>query len=157
MGSIFSMSHRTLMVLAAMVWLSGVVVLAIKGNSLLQEAMSMKPGHYWSWLAPLLGFTIGLVKIRYIFGPSCRRNLDRIAQLPDPKPWQCYRTGFIIFLIAMIILGTTLSRMSHGNYPFLIGMVILDFSLATALLGSSYVFWQQKILSPNPKTTPETD
>ena len=53
----------------------------------------------------------------------------------------------VSFLIAMIILGTTLSRMSHGNYPFLIGMVILDFSLATALLGSSYVFWQQRIFS----------
>lgn len=27
----------------------------------------------------------------------------------------------------------------------LLGMVIVDFSLATALFGSSYVFWQKKI------------
>jgi hypothetical protein len=44
----------------------------------------------------------------------------------------------------MIMIGSTLSRMAHGNYPFLIAMVILDFSLATALFGSGTVFWQQQ-------------
>jgi len=141
----FNISRRNLKALSAIVWLSGAVVLTTKGSSLLQEAMVLRPGNYWSWLAPLLGFCIGLVKIRFIFSPSCKRNLKRISQLPQPKLWECFRIGFILFLIAMIMLGTTLSRMSHGNYPFLIGMVILDFSLATALLGSSYVFWQQKI------------
>jgi hypothetical protein len=141
----FTTSTRNLKILSAIVWLSGAVVLTSKGGALLQEAMTLRPGDFWLWLAPLLGLAVGLLKIRFIFGPSCRRNLERIAQLPEPKPWQCFRTGFIIFLIAMIILGTSLSRMSHGNYPFLIGMVILDFSLATALLGSSRVFWQQRI------------
>lgn len=147
-----SISRHNLKILSAIIWLSGAVVLATKGSSLLQEAVALRPDHYWPWLAPLLGFCIGLLKIRYIFGPSCKRNLNRISQLPDPKLWECFRLGFTLFLIAMIILGTTLSRMSHGNYPFLLGMVILDFSLATALLGSSYVFWQQKILQPDPGT-----
>ncbi len=145
----FSISRRNLKILSAIVWLSGAVVLATKGSSLLQEAMALRPGNYWSWLAPLLGFCIGLVKIRFIFGPSCKRNLERISRLADPKPWHCFRFGFILFLIAMIILGTTLSNMSHGNYPFLMGMVVLDFSLATALLGSSHVFLQQKIFRPD--------
>ena len=64
--------------------------------------------------------------------------------LSEPKIWQFYRTGFLLFLAAMIIIGSTLSRMAHGNYPFLIAMVIVDFSLATALFGSSYVFWQHQ-------------
>ena len=149
MDSIFRISHRTLKILSAMVWLSGAVVLATKGSSLLQEAIALQPDLYWSWLAPLLGFVIGLLKIRFIFGPSCKRNLDRISRLPDPKPWHCFRLGFTLFLIAMIILGTTLSNMSHGNYSFLMGMVVLDFSLATALFGSSYVFRQQQIFSPD--------
>ncbi len=142
-------TKRNLKILSAIVWLSGAVVLTTKGSSLLQEAIALRPGLYWSWLAPLLGFCIGLAKIRFIFGPSCKRNLERISQLPEPRPWHCFRLGFILFLIAMIILGTTLSNMSHGNYPFLVGMVILDFSLATALLGSSYVFLQQKIFRPD--------
>ncbi len=144
-----NISRRNLKILSAIVWLSGTVVLTTKGSSLLQEAIALRPGHYWSWLAPLLGFCIGLLKVRFIFGPSCKRNLERISQLSDPKPWHCFRFGFILFLIAMIILGATLSNMSHGNYPFLMGMVVLDFSLATALLGSSHVFLQQKIFRPD--------
>ena len=50
----------------------------------------------------------------------------------------------LLFLAAMIIIGSTLSRMAHGNYPFLIAMVTLDYSLATALFGSSVVFWKQQ-------------
>ena len=146
----FSTSRRVLKIISAIVWLSGGFVLITKGSSLLLEAAALRPGHYWSWLSVCLGLGIGLLKVRFIFGPSCNRNLERISQLPNPKLWQCFRIGFIIFLIAMIILGTTLSRMSHGNYPFLISMVILDFSLTTALFGSSYVFWQQRIFSKYP-------
>ncbi len=43
----------------------------------------------------------------------------------------------------MILLGAVLSRMAHGHYAFLIGVAALDFSIAMALLGSSYVFWQR--------------
>ena len=50
----------------------------------------------------------------------------------------------------MIIIGSTLSRMAHGNYPFLITMVIVDFSLATALFGSGFVFLQQRALNKKP-------
>jgi hypothetical protein len=40
--------------------------------------------------------------------------------------------------------GATLSRLAHDNYYFLIGVAILDFSIAIALLSSSYVFWKLK-------------
>jgi hypothetical protein len=44
----------------------------------------------------------------------------------------------------MILAGTTLSRVAHGNYPFLIGVAIVDFSIGIALLGSCYIFWTHK-------------
>ena len=143
-ASMFSTSKRTLKILAAALWLSGGVVLLYKGIILLLEADSLQPGRVWTWLTIILGLTIGWLKVNYIFSRSCEKNLVRISQLSAPKIWQFYRPGFLLFLAAMIVIGSTLSGMSHGNYPFLIGMVIVDFSLATALFGSSYVFWQQK-------------
>ena len=144
-SAMFSTSRRTLKILAAAVWLSGGVVLLYKGITLLLEANSLQPGGLWTWLTIILGLTIGWLKVHFIFSRSCKKNLSRISKLDAPKIWQCYRPGFLVFLAAMIVLGSTLSRMSHGNYPFLIVMVVVDFSLATALFGSSYVFWQQQV------------
>jgi len=141
----FSASRQTLKILAAVLWLSGGVVLLYKGITLMLEADSLQPGRAWTWLSIVLGLGIGWLKVNYIFSRSCKKNLARISQLRAPKIWQFYRPGFLLFLAAMIVIGSTLSRMSHGNYPFLISMVIVDFSLSTALFGSSYVFWQQKI------------
>ena len=140
----FSASTRTLKILAAMLWYSGAIILLTKGTTLLLEADSLQPGHHWTWLTVVLGLFIGWLKVKFIFRRTCQKNLARISLLSKPKIWQFYRTGFLLFLAAMIIIGSTLSRMAHGNYPFLIAMVILDFSLATALLGSSLVFWKQQ-------------
>ncbi|MDH5471147.1 MAG: hypothetical protein OEX75_11180, partial [Gammaproteobacteria bacterium] len=96
--------------------------------------------------------SIGWLKVNFIFRRSCRDNLTRIALLSEPKIWQFYRPGFLLFLLAMIIIGSTLSRMAHGNYPFLLVMVIVDFSLATALSGSSFVFWQRQVVTNKPGT-----
>jgi hypothetical protein len=41
----------------------------------------------------------------------------------------------------MITAGIILSRMAHGNYPFLFGMAVLDIAIASALLISSHVYW----------------
>ena len=139
-----SASTRTLKILAAVLWYSGAIVLLTKGTTLLLEADSLQPGRHWTWLTIALGLSIGWLKVKFIFRRACEKNLARISLLSAPKIWQFYRPGFLLFLAAMIIIGSTLSRMAHGNYPFLIAMVILDFSLATALFGSSVVFWQQQ-------------
>ena len=139
-----SASPRTLKILAAVLWYSGAIVLLGKGTTLLLEADALQPGRNWTWLTVVLGLSIGWLKVKFIFRRACQKNLARIALLSTPKIWQFYRPGFLLFLAAMIIIGSTLSRMAHGNYPFLIAMVILDFSLATALFGSSYLFWQQQ-------------
>ena len=145
----FAASTRTLKILAALLWYSGAIVLLIKGTSLLLEAEALQPGRNWTWLTVVLGLSIGWLKVTFIFRRACQKNLARIALLSEPQIWQFYRTGFLLFLAVMIMAGSTLSRMAHGNYPFLIAMAIVDLSLATALFGSSYIFWQQQSFKKN--------
>jgi len=38
-----------------------------------------------------------------------------------------------------------LSRPAHGDYPLLIDVATLDLSIAVILLGSSHIFWKQKV------------
>ena len=138
-------STRTLKILAALLWYVGGIILVSKGSSLLIEANMLKPGQNWTWLAVVIGLFIGGLKAKYIFSKSCRKNLARIDLLSKPKVWLFFRPRFFLFLVIMIVLGATLSGMAHANYPFLISVAILDFSLATALLGSSYIFWEQRV------------
>ena len=140
----FDASTRSLKILSALFWYVGGIVLLIKGSSMLLEANALKPDGVWRWYAAVLGFFLGALKVRVIFSKVCRKNLVRIYALEQPKIWQFFRPGFFMFLLLMIVLGASLSRAAHGNYPFLIGMAILDFSLAVALIGSSYVFWVDK-------------
>jgi hypothetical protein len=137
-------SIRTQKILAAILWYIGGFILVTKGGSLLIEAETLQPGKTWPWLAVAIGLFIGGLQAKYMFTKSCKKNLLRIDSLEEPKVWQFYRPGFFLALAIMIITGATLSRLAHGNYPFLISVGILDISLATALLGSSYVFWKLK-------------
>ena len=137
-------TSRTLKILAALLWYIGGIILVSKGGSLLIEADTLKPAQNWTWLAIVIGLLIGGLKAKYIFSKSCKKNLIRIDLLSEPKVWQFFRPGFFLFLVIMIVTGATLSRVAHNNYIFLISVAILDISIATALLGSSYVFWKSK-------------
>jgi len=137
-------STRSLRILAALVWYVGGTLLLLKGSSLLVEADALKPGEGWPWLAAVAGLFLGGLQGKFLFNRSCQRNLDRIAALDRPRVWQFFRPGFFATLTVMILVGVTLSRLAHNNYPFLIGVAILDLGIAIALLGSSYVFWKQK-------------
>jgi len=137
-------STRTLILLASLVWYSGSVVLFFKSSKLLLEAQSINSNQTWIWLAVLSGLIIGGIKAKYLFKRLCTKNLKRIDALSKPKLWQFYRIRFFIFLLSMILLGSFLSRLAHGNYPALIIMAIVEISIATALLGSSNCFWKQK-------------
>lgn len=146
----FSIDRHWLKRVAATVWFSGAVVLLFKGVSLLAQALALRPDTVWTWLAIPAGLLIGGIKTELIFEKACVKNLDRIAKLEQPKIWQAYRPGFYLFLTAMIILGTTLSRLAIGNYAGLLAMAVLDFSLATALLGSGRLFWKHPRRQPTP-------
>jgi hypothetical protein len=139
-------STRSLKILAALVWYIGGFFLLQKGGSLLFEAEALHPGQKWPWFAFITGLFLGSVKARFLFNKSCRKNLIRIDGLHHPKIWQFYRPRFFVFLMLMILAGTTLSRLAHGKYPFLIGVAIVDFSISVALLGSSYIFWTHRSL-----------
>ena len=140
----FTVSARSLSVLAALVWYVGGIVLLLKGSSLLAEAAVLRPGLVWPWVAVGVGLLAGGLKARFLFSKSCKKNLARIAALERPRIWQFYRPGFFVFLAAMILLGATLSRLAHDRYAMLIGVAALDLALAVALLGSSVVFWREK-------------
>ena len=99
---------------------------------------------YWIWIVIAAGLCFGGLKGKFIFSKICRKNLARIRSLDQPKVWQIFRPWFFVFLAAMITTGATLSRLAHDNYYFLIGVAILDFSIAIALLWSGHVFWKLK-------------
>jgi hypothetical protein len=139
-----TVSTRTLNILAALIWYAGGIVLLLKGGSLLAEAEALEPGLVWPWLAAVAALLFGGLKARSTFGKSIRKNLARIAALDRPRFWQFFSPGFFVALAAMILAGAGLSRLAHGNYPFLIAVATLDLAIAVALLGSSIVFWKQK-------------
>jgi len=140
-------TSRTLKILAALLWYLGGVMLVSKGSSLLIEADMLKPEKNWTWGAIVIGLLIGGLKAKYLFSVSCKKNLARIDLLDKPKIWQFFSPKFFLSLAMMILAGVTLSRMAHNNYIFLLSVAILDISIATALIGSSYTFWKQKAFS----------
>jgi hypothetical protein len=139
---VLAVSKSTLKIVSGLVWFSGAIILLLKGASLFEQAIALKPGEAWSWLAVAAALLIGGAKARYLFGGFCRKNLNRIAALDDPQLWQAFRPGFYLFLTAMVLLGAIFSRLAIGSYPTLMALVILDISIAVALLGSFWVFWQ---------------
>lgn len=135
-------SKNTLKIGSASVWLSGAIVLLLKAERLFAQAIALRPDEPWSWLAIAAGLLFGGIKAQYLFGNFCRKNLDRIATLDDPRLWQAFRPGFYVFLATMVLLGAILSGLAIGNYAGLIAMAALDVSLGIALLGSMRVFLQ---------------
>jgi hypothetical protein len=139
---VLAVSKKTLRTIAAIVWLSGGIILLLKSASLLAQATALRPDETWPWLAIATGALIGAAKARFLFRGFCRKNLDRIAALHNPQFWQAFRPGFYVFMTTMILLASTLSRLAIGNYSGLLAMFILDISIAVALLGSIRVFSQ---------------
>ena len=137
-------SARSLKILAALIWYIGGIMMLVKGRSLLVEADALEPDLVWPWLAVVTGLLLGGLQAKYLFAKSCQKNLDRIDALDRPRIWQFFRPGFFAALTVMIVIGATLSRLAHNNYPFLIAVAAVDMNIGVALLGSSYVFWTQK-------------
>jgi len=138
-------THRQLKFLAVLFWSVGGTILILKGGSLLLAAESLHPHQIWPWLALFSGVGFGGVKARYLFSKIGKKNLIRIDDIHQPKPWQFFRLRFFVMLTLMVILGVSLSRLAQDNYLFLIAVGILELSIAMALIGSSYIFWMRKV------------
>jgi hypothetical protein len=140
----FVVSHLTLKILAALVWIGGGLALVRKAIELLLEAAHLRPGSLGPWVAAATGMLVGSVLALVLFRRSCRKNLTRIASLKAPKIWQFYRPGFFLALTFMIAAGATLSHLAHEHYSFLLAVAALDLHIGTALLGSSSTYWQER-------------
>lgn len=145
MKSPFRTSKKTLVVLAAVVWYIGAVMLFRSGLELLSQARELRPDSTWHWLFIALGVVLGVLQARTLFTRSCRRNIQRIQELEDPKLWEFFRPGFFLALVGMISTGVLLDHLSKGIYMFMLFVAGLDFALTISLLGSSLVFWKEKI------------
>ena len=140
----FNTSTRTLKLLASLVWYSGAIVLSFKSIIMLTEAHAINPGQTRTWLTIAAGLLFGAIKAKYLFTKVCIKNLNRIEALKNPKLWEFYRLRFFFFLSTMILLGRFISQQAHGDYSMLVTMALIEISLATALLGSSFCFWKKQ-------------
>ena len=138
----FLASPRILKILAALVWYTGGISLALKAWRLLDEATALRPESYWPILAIAIGLFVGGIKTKYLFDWSCKKNLKRIDALEKPRIWLFFRPWFFLALALMITTGVILSQSAHGNFPFLIGVGAMDVSLATALTASGRHFFK---------------
>ena len=145
-------SQRTLIIIAAIIWNGGGISLLLKGGALINNAYALNPQSMWTYLAPILGIIIGLLKGRFLFSRSCEKNIKRIRALDHPRNWQCFRPGFLIFLAIIIPTGAWMSRAAAGNFTFLCLVGALDLSIACALLSSSIVFWKHNAFSSSGNT-----
>lgn len=142
-----NVSRLTLIIMAAFVWYSGGIALLFKGGALIKGAYLIDSQSLWTFAAPLLGILAGLLKGRFLFSKSCKKNIKRIRALENPQVWQCFRPGMLIFLAIIIPTGTWMSKSAAGNYTFLCFVGALDLSISFALLTSSIVFFQLKSFS----------
>ena len=145
MGNLFKTSQKTLVFLAAVVWYIGGIMLFRSGLELLFQARELRPESSWPWFFIFLGLVLGVVQARTIFTRSCRRNLQRIRTIEEPRLWQFFRPGFFLALAAMITAGILLDYFAQGKYFFMLVVAGLDFALTLSLLGSSLVFWNDRI------------
>ncbi|MBL1215482.1 MAG: hypothetical protein HND52_19100 [Ignavibacteriae bacterium] len=136
-------SKNTLKILAAIVWISGALVLIIKGGSLFYEVKLMRPESNLYLLGIIFGFLIGGLKARFLMVNFCKKNLNRISKLNRPKLHQFFTPGFFIALFLMIAAGMFLSKAANGNFTWLLAVAVLDLGIGTALLTSSRVFIEQ--------------
>jgi hypothetical protein len=141
-------SHLTLIALAAFVWYSGGIALLLKGSALVKSAYAIDSQSLWIFAAPLLGVIAGIIKGKFLFSKSCKKNIQRIRSLDNPQVWQCFRPGMLIFLAIIIPTGAWMSRVAAGNFTYLCIVAALDLSISFALLTSSIVFLQLRAFRP---------
>ena len=146
MASFLRTSSKTLILLAGIVWYVGGLMLFRGGLELLLQALELRAWSAWHSAFLAAGILLGIVQALTIFNRSCRKNIQRIRNLEEPRLWQFFRPGFFLALAVMIASGIALDHFARGNYFFMLAVASLDFALTISLLGSSYVFWTDRAL-----------
>jgi hypothetical protein len=135
-------SKRALIVTAAIVWYAGGLVLLLKSGALFKNAYATDAHSLWAYTAVLVGAAAGLFKGKFLFSKSCKNNIERINALSNPRIWQSFRPGMLIFLAVIIPAGAWMSRAAAGSYTLLCLVGAFDLSISLALLSSGVVFWK---------------
>ena len=125
--------HHLLVVLAALIWGTGVVFLVTKSSIIFMEASDAGASVFQVFLAVTTGIFIGIIKAKYLFTRLCNKNIQRIMALKSPKFWQCYRPHFFFFLALMIWFGSWAHDTASGQSLWLMLLAVLELSVATAL------------------------
>ena len=134
-------TKKTLVYLAAAVWYIGGIMLFRSGLELTILARELNSSYLWPLIFIAFGITLGIIQVLFIFRHSCRKNMQRINQLEDPRLWQFFRPGFFLALAIMITSGILMDHFAKGHYYSMLTVAAVDFALTISLLGSSYVFW----------------
>jgi hypothetical protein len=132
---------KPILSLALFVWYWGAAILIWKGHRLNHDALELQSNSFTYSTVLLLGIFIALIKTKFVFIKSCHRNIHRILSLKHPHLWNFFSGKFFVALTIMILTGAYLSRIAQGNYTFLVGVSLLDYSIGFALLFSSYPYW----------------
>lgn len=140
----FDTTHKTLRTLAALVWYTGFIVLAVKSSGLFFLAAEVGINFFVIIAAVFCGIFIGKIKAKKLFYGVGKKNIERINELIHPKIWQFYRKRFFFFLFLMISMGNYLAVAAQGNGPGLLFLGTLELSIGTALLLSSNCFWSRR-------------
>ena len=139
-------TKKHLIIIAALVWYSGSISLGLKSLSLLKDAYQIYPNLIIIIASVIAGIFIGILKGKYLFVKSCRKNIERINQLQKVRAWSFFKPSFMLALAVMIATGATLSRLAEANYVALLGVAILDLTIGTALFYSSFVYWEKRLV-----------
>ena len=134
-------TKKTLVYLAAAVWYIGGIMLFRSGLELVIQVHGLKEAILWPTIFIISGIVLGIIQALFIFRHSCRKNMQRINQLEDPRLWQFFRPGFFLALAIMITSGILMDHFAKGHYYSMLTVAAVDFALTISLLGSSYVFW----------------
>jgi len=137
-------SHLTLIIIAAFVWYSGGIALLLKGSALIKSAYAIDSQTIWTFAAPLLGVIAGLLKGKFLFSKSCKKNIKRIRALGNPRVWQCFRPGMLIFLAIIIPTGAWMSRAADGHYTFLCLVGAIDLSIFFFFSHQAWFFFNSR-------------
>lgn len=137
------MNRSQLKLAAALVWFAGAIALSVKGVQHIVTALTSSEQTAWILAAAMAGIAAGLFKSKWLFVPSCRRNLNRIEALGAKRSWAFFRPAFFCFLVLMILAGAALSAVAENHLGLMVFAGALDLSIATALWVSSRVFWRR--------------
>jgi len=137
---ITEVQHNTLIILAAVVWFAGVIILLIKSFNIANEVFENGAPLIWVVSALFVGLTLGWIKSRYLFIRICKKNINRIRSLDSPRIWQFYRNRFYFFLFCMILFGNLAYDLVRTHNYLLLALAVLELSISTALFLSSKSF-----------------